>query len=157
MSARLYALAAAALILAPVAPAVAQDAPVAVQAAPTLSPEDQAFQEKGVAFEAKANQMQLELQAVVEDASLDKDTKLSRSKAIVDRYQPDFIAFAEVIKTYLTGVAGRPEAAEYREQILAGAQTTSDQILAAPGMILTSIEQALNAPAAAPAAPAAPQ
>lgn len=152
---RLTLAAAAAVFAVCAAPAVAQDAAPAapaVTAAPAMSPEETAFEAKGVAFEAESRQLGVELQAVMEDASLDAATKKTRTDAIITRYEPRFEAFAGELESFLRAMAARPERAAQKDQILAAAEAAPAQLRAVPAQIRTSIEQAL----AAPAAPAAP-
>jgi hypothetical protein len=147
--------AAAAATLAFAAPAFAQDAAPsapAVTAAPAQSPEETAFEAKGMAFETETRQMGVELQAVMEDAALDAATKKSRTNAIIDRYAPRFDAFAGELESFLRATAARPDRAEHQAEILAAADTAPAQLRAVPDQIRASIDQAL----AAPAAPAAP-
>lgn len=156
MSLRLT-LAAAAATLAFAAPAIAQNAAPAAQdqavtAAPAMSPEETAFEAKGVAFEAESRQMGVELQAVMEDASLDAATKKTRTDAIIAQYEPRFAAFAGELESFLRFMAERPEYAPQKDQILAAAETKPAELRAVPAQIRASIEQAL----AAPSAPAAP-
>ncbi len=158
MSLRLT-LAAAAATLAFAASAVAQDAAPAapaqapaVTAAPAMSPEETAFEAKGMAFEAETQQMGVELQAVMEDAALDAAAKKARSNAILDRYEPKFEAFAVELETFMRALADRPERAAQKDQILAAATAGPAQVRAVPAQIRASIDQALAAPAAPPAA-----
>lgn len=152
---RLTLAAAAAALIACAAPAVAQDvAPTApaVAAAPAMSPEETAFEAKGQAFDAESRQMGVELQAVMEDASLDAATKKTRTDAIITRYEPRFEAFAGELESFLRAMAAVPERAAQKDQILAAAEAAPAQLRAVPAQIRASIDQAL----AAPAAPAAP-
>jgi len=161
MSLRLT-LAAAAATLAFAAPAFAQDAAPAapaeapaVTAAPAQSPEEAAFEAKGMAFEAETRQMGVELQAVMEDEALDAATKKTRTNAILDRYEPKFDAFAGELETFLRAMAALPERAEQKDQLLAAAEAAPAQLRAVSAQIRTSIDQALATPVAPPA-PAAP-
>ena len=152
---RLTLAAAAAALIACAAPAVAQDvapAAPAVTAAPAMSPEETAFEAKGQAFDAETRQMGVELQAVMEDASLDAATKKTRTDAIITRYEPRFEAFAGELESFLRAMAAVPERAAQKDQILAAAEAAPAQLRAVPAQIRASIDQAL----AAPAAPAAP-
>ncbi|MBB4797033.1 hypothetical protein HNP32_000747 [Brevundimonas bullata] len=152
---RLTLAAAAAALIACAAPAVAQDvapAAPAVAAAPAMSPEETAFEAKGQAFDAESRQMGVELQAVMEDASLDAATKKTRTDAIITRYEPRFEAFAGELESFLRAMAAVPERAAQKDQILAAAEAAPAQLRAVPAQIRASIDQAL----AAPAAPAAP-
>ena len=97
-------------------------------------------------------QMGVELQAVMEDASLDAATKKSRTDAIITRYEPRFEAFAGELESFLRAMAAVPERAAQKDQILAAAEAAPAQLRAVPAQIRASIDQAL----AAPAAPAAP-
>ena len=162
MSLRLT-LAAAAATLAFAAPAVAQDAAPAapaqspaqgpaVTAAPAMSPEETAFEAKGMAFEAETQQMGVELQAVMEDAALDAAAKKAGANAILDRYEPKFEAFAVELETFMRALADRPERAAQKDQILAAATAGPAQVRAVPAQIRASIDQALAAPATPPAA-----
>ncbi|WEK57817.1 MAG: translation initiation factor IF-2 [Candidatus Brevundimonas phytovorans] len=152
MSLRLVLAAAATLAFA--APAFAQDAAPSgpAAAAPAMSPEETAFEARGMAFEAETRQMGVELQAVMEDAALDAATKKSRTNAIIDRYAPQFEAFAGELESFLRATAARPERAAQKEEILAAAEAAPAQLRNAPAQIRASIDQAL----AAPATPAAP-
>lgn len=158
MSLRLT-LAAAAATLAFAAPAFAhafaQDpapAAPAITAAPAQSPEEAAFEAKGMAFEAETQQMGVELQAVMEDETLDAATKKARTNAIMDRYEPKFDAFAGDLESFLRAMAALPERAEQKDELLAAAEAAPAQLRAASAQIRASIDQAL----AAPVAPAAP-
>lgn len=160
MSLRLT-LAAAAATLAFAAPALAQDAAAtstapaqdqAVAAAPDQSPEEAAFEAKGMAFEAETQQMGVELQAVMEDEALDAATKKTRTDAIMDRYEPRFDAFAGDLESFLRYMAALPENAAQKDQLLAAADAAPAQLRAAASQIRASIDQALTAPVA-PAAP----
>jgi len=153
MSLRLVLAAAATLAFA--APAFAQEAAPAapaqdqaVTAAPAQSPEEAAFEAKGMAFEAETRQMGVELQAVMEDAALDAATKKSRTNAILDRYEPKFDAFAGELESFLRATAALPERAAQKDEILAAAETAPAQLRGAPAQIRASIDQALTAPAA---------
>lgn len=154
MSLRLALFATATLAFA--APAFAQDAPAAaappVTAAPAQSPEEVAFEAKGVAFEAESRQMGVELQAVMEDAALDNATKKTRANAIVDGYEPKFEAFAVELETFLRAMAANPERAAQKDQILAAASAAPAQLRGATAQIRASIDQALAAPATPAAA-----
>lgn len=153
MSLRLVLAAAATLAFA--APAFAQEAAPAapaqdqaVTAAPAQSPEEAAFEAKGMAFEAETRQMGVELQAVMEDAALDAATKKSRTNAILDRYEPKFDAFAGELESFLRATAALPERAAQKDEILAAAEAAPAQLRSAPAQIRASIDQALTAPAA---------
>lgn len=149
MSLRLVLAAAATLAFA--APAFAQEAAPAapaVTAAPAQSPEEVAFEAKGMAFEAETRQMGVELQAVMEDAALDAATKKSRTNAILDRYEPKFDAFAGELESFLRATAALPERAAQKDEILAAAEAAPAQLRGAPAQIRASIDQALTAPAA---------
>jgi len=154
MSLRLALVATATLVFS--APAFAQDAPAAaappVTAAPAQSPEEVAFEAKGVAFEAESRQMGVELQAVMEDAALDNATKKTRANAIVDGYEPKFEAFAVELETFLRAMAANPERAAQKDQILAAATAAPAQLRGATAQIRASIDQALAAPATPAAA-----
>lgn len=154
---RLTLAAAAAAFLACAAPAIAQDAVPAAQsqaqtAAPAQSPAEVAFEAQGEAFQAESDRMGLELQAVMEDDSLDAATKKSRTDAIITQYAPKFEAFAGELESFLRAMAALPERAAQKDQILAAAETAPAQLRGVPAQIRASIDQALVAPAQ-PAAP----
>lgn len=147
---RLSLAAAAALtLLAAPAFAAVQDAPApaaAEQAAP--SPEEAAFQAKGEAFNAEAQRMKAELDAVIEDPALDAATKQTRADAIITRYEPTFNAFADELAAFFRTFAEKPENAENKDQILAAAEAAPAQIRAVPAQIRQAVAQAVTAPAA---------
>lgn len=144
---------AAALALAPMSPALAQEAEAPASPAPQISPADEAFQAKGVAFEAENAQLSQELQAIMTNDSLDNTTKIAQTDAILTRYAPSFTAFADVMKAYLVELANRPERTAERDQILAAADAIPAQIAGAPEMLRTQIRQSFESPTAAPDAP----
>lgn len=147
---RLTLAAAAAALAVCAAPALAQEAaPAAPAAAPVLSPEEAAFQAKGEAFQAEAARMGAELEALMDDASLDAATKQSRADAVLDRYEPKFAAFADDYAAFLRLMADKPENAEERDQILAAADAAPAQLRAVPGQVRAAIAAALAAPAPA--------
>lgn len=141
---------AAALTFAPLGAAVAQDA-AAPQAeapaspAPVLNPADQAFQTQGQAFEQDNQAFMTQLQAVLGDASLDKDTKIARTDAIITEFTPKIEAFALVLKAYLVELSSRPESAEHKEAILAASENAPAQLQQAPTMLREAIKRDLDA------------
>lgn len=146
---RLTLAAAAAALAVCAAPALAQEAAPAAPAvaAPALSPEEAAFQAKGEAFQAEAARMGAELEALMEDESLDAATKKSRADAVLDQYEPKFAAFADDYAAFLRLMAGKPENAEQKDEILAAAEAAPAQMRAVPTQVRAAIAAALAAPA----------
>ncbi|HEY4585049.1 MAG TPA: translation initiation factor IF-2 [Brevundimonas sp.] len=149
MSRLTLAAAAAALAVCAAPAAFAQDAaPAAPAAQPAPSPEEAAFQAKGEAFNAEAQRMKAELDAVIEDPALDPAAKQARADAIITRYEPTFNAFADELGAFFRTFAEKPENAENKEQILAAAEAAPAQIRAVPAQIRQAVAQAVTAPAA---------
>lgn len=149
MSRLTLAAAAAALAVCAAPAAFAQDAaPAAPVAQPAPSPEEAAFQAKGEAFNAEAQRMKAELDAVIEDPALDPATKQTRADAIITRYEPAFSAFADELGAFFRTFAEKPENAENKDQILAAAEAAPAQIRAVPAQIRQAVAQAVTAPAA---------
>lgn len=151
----LAAVAAALTVCAAPAAVAAQEAAqnaAAAEAAPAPSPEEAAFQAKGQAFQAATQRMGGELEAVMQDEALDAATKKARTDAIITQYEPAFAAFADDMAVFFRLMADKPEHADEKEQILAAAEAAPAQIRTLPAQIRASIDQALAAEAAAPAA-----
>ncbi|MGN6062417.1 translation initiation factor IF-2 [Brevundimonas diminuta] len=148
-------LAAAAALTLFAAPAFAavQDPPPpapAITAQPAPSPEEAAFAAKGEAFNVEAQRMGAELEAIMEDASLDAATKKTRTDAILNQYEPKFAAFADEYGAFLRVMAEKPENAENKTEILATADAAPTTLRSVPAQIRTAIEGALAAPPAPP-------
>jgi len=149
MSRLTLAAAAAALAVCAAPAAFAQDAaPAAPVAQPAPSPEEAAFEAKGEAFNAEAQRMKAELDAVIEDPALDPAAKQTRADAIIMRYEPTFNAFADELAAFFRTFAEKPENAENKDQILAAAEAAPAQIRAIPAQIRQAVAQAVTAPAA---------
>lgn len=149
MSRLTLAAAAAALAVCAAPAAFAQDAaPAAPVAQPAPSPEEAAFEAKGEAFNAEAQRMKAELDAVIEDPALDPAAKQARADAIITRYEPTFNAFADELGAFFRTFAEKPENAENKEQILAAAEAAPAQIRAVPAQIRQAVAQAVTTPAA---------
>ncbi|MCZ4106597.1 translation initiation factor IF-2 [Brevundimonas diminuta] len=123
----------------------------AITAQPAPSPEEAAFAVRGEAFNAEAQRMGAELEAIMEDANLDAATKKTRTDAILNQYEPKFAAFADEYGAFLRQMAEKPGNAEKKTEILAAADAASAQLRGMPAQIRTAIEGALAAPPAPPA------
>ena len=154
MSRLTFAAAAAALAVcaAPAIVSAQETAPAAPAAQPAPSPEEAAVQAKGGAFNAEAERMKAELDAVIEDPALDAAAKQTRADAIITRYEPTFNAFADELGAFFRTFAEKPENAENKDQILAAAEAAPAQIRAVPAQIRQAVAQAVAAPTAPAAA-----
>jgi hypothetical protein len=156
MSLRLILTVSAALVATPVMAQTAPPAPPAPAAAPAPSPEEQAMEARGQAFQASMEAMGAELEAVMSDTTKDNATKTAETNAIIDQRVPEINAFAGELETFLRALADKPELAEQREQLLTAANTAPASLRAIPGQIRSGIAEGLTAAAApAPVAPPA--
>ena len=150
----LAAAAAALTLCAAPAFAVVQDPPPPAPALTDQAPpsaEELAFQAKGEAFETEAERMGAELETIMSDESLDAATKKARTDAVLDQYEPTFLAFADEYDAFMRAMAEKPENAENKAQILSAAEAGPAALRAVPTQLRGAISAAL-AEAAAPAA-----
>jgi len=153
MSIRLILAASAALALA--APAFAQDAPAPSAPAATeqMDPVQAAFEAKGEAFGDHMRAMAGEMQAAVTAAGGDSARANAALDAIVARYQPEADSLAVDLQGFLDHVAATSTDSEKKAQLAAQGPMAIAQIKGVPAMVRAQIQAA----AAAPAAPVAPQ
>ncbi len=142
------------------APAFAQDATPAPQSAPPAaaeaqSPEEAALEAKAEAFEARMDQMSDEIDAIVSDMSKDDATATAEADAVINRYGPEMATFGTEVAAFLRAEAEKPENAEGKDQMLAGAARTETALSGMAEQIRGQVHQAIAARhAASSAAPA---
>lgn len=152
--------AAATLLIA--SPAMAQDmsaqpapapAPEA-QPAPAPSPEEAAIEAAAAQFEARLATMSTEINTAVQAAGDDPIQAQADADAVVDRYTPEFNAFAEQLEAFFDAriVASTDEA---EKSGLAAAKTRAGgEIRGLSATVKAQIAQGIAAQSAAPSAPA---
>lgn len=157
MSFRLILAVTSALIASPALAQTAPPAPPAAQAAPTPSPEEQAMEARGQAFQASMEAMGAELEAVMADTTKDTATRTAETNAIIDRRVPEINSFANELEAFLRTMADKPGNEGQRAELMNAATAAPAALRAIPEQIRGSIAQALAAPPAAAPAPAPAQ
>jgi len=124
-------------------------APALAVAAQTASPaSEEEMQLKSEAFDARMQEMNKELAAAIEGASGDTAKAKADTDAIITRYTPDIIGFADNFEAFLNAQLAKEQDAEKRQQITTVRDQAVPMLRSVPDQLRTSIAQALAEQAA---------
>lgn len=147
--------AAAALLLA--SPALAQTpapaaAPEAAAAAGPQSPAEIALQADAEAFQARMQAMTDEISAAMQAGRGDSARITADVELVLGRYEPEIGGFADRVQAFLTAESAASTDERRKAALAAAAAEASTSIRSIPVQVRTSVQQAVLADAAAPAA-----